>query len=84
MPAAETKRKDRKPVKINWYRVPIARAELNALNQRDDWLGALQVAGHLGLIVVTGLAAWYAAGNLPLPLLLLILLLHGTSLQRHP
>lgn len=78
MPAAKTQQKGRKPVKINWYRVPVARAELNALNQRDDWQGALQVAGHLGLIAVTGLAAWYAASNLPLPLLLLILLLHGT------
>ena len=37
----------------------------------------LQVAGHLGLVVITGLAAWYAAAQLPLPALLLVLFLHG-------
>lgn len=78
MPAAELKQKDRSPVKINWYRVPIPRDDLNALNQRDDWQGALQVAGHLALILITGVAAWYAAANLPLLALLLILYLHGT------
>ena len=88
MPATEPTRKDRVPVKIAWYRVPVARAQLNALNQRDDWQGGLQVAGHLGLVAMTGLAAWYAAAHLPLFALLLILLLHGTflrlSLQRLP
>ena len=68
---------DRSAVKINWHRVPVARAELNALNQRDDWQGSLQVAGHLGLVVITGLAAWYAAAHLPLFALLLILFVHG-------
>ena len=52
MPATEPTRKDRDPVKIAWYRVPVARAELNALNQRDDWQGTLQVAGHLGLVAM--------------------------------
>ena len=72
MPATEPTRQDRDPVKISWYRVPVARAELNALNQRDDWQGTLQVAGHLGLVAMTGLAAWYAAAHLPLFALLLI------------
>ena len=78
MPATEPTRKFRDPVKIAWYRVPVARAELNALNQRDDWQGTLQVAGHLGLVAMTGLAAWYAAAHLPLFALLPILLLHCT------
>ena len=49
-----------------------------ALNQRSDWKALLEVLGHLGLIVLTGSAAWYAQGRLPLPLLLLILFFHGT------
>ncbi len=68
----------REALKIDWYRVPLARADLNALNQRSDWQGGLQVAGHLGLVVITGIAAWYAAGQLPMLALLLVLLLHGT------
>lgn len=78
MPVPPTVPNDRKPVKISWYRVPVPRAELNALYQRSDLQGTLQVAGHLGLVAVTGLTAWYAAPRLPLPILLLILFLHGT------
>jgi fatty acid desaturase len=38
----------------------------------------LQTLGHLGLLTLTGTGAFYAAGRLPLPVLLLILFLHGT------
>ena len=78
MSATQPRQNERSAVKIPWYRVPVARAELNALNQRDDWQGTVQVAGHLGLVALTGLAAWYAAARLPWPALLPILLLHGT------
>jgi fatty acid desaturase len=64
--------------KIHWYRSPVDRETLNALNQRSDWKGLRQTLGHLGLLVLTGAAAWYAAGNLPWPVLLLILFVHGT------
>jgi fatty acid desaturase len=64
--------------KIHWYRSPVDRETLNALNQRSDWKGLRQTLGHLGLLLLTGAAAWYAAGNLPWPVLLLILFLHGT------
>lgn len=64
--------------KISWYRVPVERKALNALYRRSDWQGMIQVLGHLGLVLLTGAAAWYAAGRFPLPILLLILLLHGT------
>jgi fatty acid desaturase len=67
-----------KAQKINWYRTPLDRATLAALNQRSDWLGLLQTLGHLGLLVLTGSAAWYAAEHLSLVSLLLILFLHGT------
>lgn len=64
--------------KINWYRTPLDRAVLAELNQRSDFLGLLQTLGHLGLLLLTGSAAWYAAENLSLWALLLILFLHGT------
>jgi fatty acid desaturase len=64
--------------KITWYRSPIDRKTLAALNQRSDWLGLLQTLGHLGLLALTGAAAWYAAGRLPVWVLLFILFVHGT------
>lgn len=64
--------------KINWYRTPIDRDTLAALNQRSDLLGALQTLGHLGLLVLSGAAAFYAAANWPVWALLAILFVHGT------
>ena len=46
--------------KINWYRSPMDRATLAELNLRSDLLGFLQTLGHLGLLALTGAAAWYA------------------------
>jgi fatty acid desaturase len=64
--------------RINWYRSPVDRGTLAKLNQRSDWKGFLQTGGYLGLLALTGVAAWYAAGHWPLAVLLLILYLHGT------
>lgn len=69
---------EQKMQKLNWYRSPLDRDTLAALNQRSDWKGLRQTFGHLGLLVLTGAAAWYAADHLPWPVLLLILFLHGT------
>lgn len=72
MPSEQTK------PKIAWYKSPISREALAALNQRSDWQGLLQTLGHLGLLGLAGAAAWYAAGRLPFALVLLIIFLHGT------
>ena len=64
--------------KINWYRPQIDREVFRSLNQRSDWKGMLQTLGHLGLLALTGTGTFYAAAHLPLPVLLLILFLHGT------
>ena len=64
--------------RIAWYRSPVDREVLASLNQRNDWKGLMQTLGHLGLLALTGAAAFYAAGRFPLAVLLLILFLHGT------
>ena len=65
--------------KINWYRSPVDRETLAELNRRSDRQGLLQTGGHLGLLVLTGAAAWYAVGRLAWPLVLLLLFVHGTG-----
>ncbi|HLV37546.1 MAG TPA: fatty acid desaturase [Spirillospora sp.] len=64
--------------RIKWYRSPVAADDLARLNQRSDWKGFAQSAGHLGLLVLTGGLAWYAVGRLPLLAVLALLFLHGT------
>jgi fatty acid desaturase len=64
--------------KINWYRSPVKREIQTELNQRSDWLGLLQTLGHLGLLVLTGTCAWYAAGRLSVWVLLFFIYIHGT------
>lgn len=64
--------------KIHWYRSPIKRELLADLNRRSDWLGLLQTLGHLGLLALTGGAAWYAAERSLWLLMSLLLFAHGT------
>jgi fatty acid desaturase len=64
--------------RIVWYKTPLSREALAALNQRSDWKGLAQTLGHLGLLVLTGASAWYAAEHLPWPVLVVFLFLHGT------
>lgn len=64
--------------RIKWYRSPVSRDDLAMLNQRSDWKGLRQTLGHLGLLVITGSAAWVSAENGAWGWLLLSLFLHGT------
>jgi len=64
--------------KISWYRSPVSREVLAAVNQRSDAKGLAQSLGHLGLLVLTGAAAWYASIHFSWPIFVLLLLLHGT------
>ena len=61
---------------IGWYRTPVDRETLRALNQRSDWKGLLQVGAHLSLIGLTGTLAWQVQNRLYL--LLPVLLAYGT------
>jgi len=53
--------------RIAWYKCPISREDLAALNQRSDWQGLAHTLGYLGLLVLTGGGAWYAVGRAPGP-----------------
>ncbi|MFZ1752745.1 MAG: hypothetical protein WAU10_03340, partial [Caldilineaceae bacterium] len=69
---------ERKMRKIDWYRSPVERTRLAALNQRSDWKGLRQALGHLGILLITGGAAWYASEQSRWLLFTLLLFLHGT------
>jgi fatty acid desaturase len=64
--------------KISWYRSPVDKDTLALLYRRSDWMGLAQSLGHLGLLALTGAAAWVASANLPVWALLILLYLHGT------
>ncbi|MDD5198817.1 MAG: fatty acid desaturase [Terrimicrobiaceae bacterium] len=51
---------------------------LKGLHERSDARGWMQSLGYLGLLVLTGGLAFYAAGHWPVPVLIALLLLHGT------
>lgn len=48
----------RSTLKIDWYRCPIDRDRLKTLSQRSNWLASFQTAGHLGLLLITGITTW--------------------------
>ena len=69
---------ENKTAAIKWYRCPVSREDLRALNQRSDFKGMLQTAGHLGALALTGTCAYMSIGRLAWPLVVLIFFLHGT------
>jgi fatty acid desaturase len=75
--AAKGAGEKREKTRIAWYKSPIRREVLAALNQRSDWQGLGQALGHLGLVAVTGTAAWVAAERQAWLALLAILYVHG-------
>ncbi|MAE66268.1 MAG: hypothetical protein CMJ18_18510 [Phycisphaeraceae bacterium] len=64
------------PRRVAWYRVPIDKQTMKALHRRSDLKGAVQLSGHLALIVALGTLAWW---NRHQPALLVpLLFLYGT------
>ncbi len=78
MTTAQLMSTEQTKIRVAWYKSPIPRDVLAALNQRSDWKGLLHSLAYLGLLVVTGTAAFVAAGRVPLVVLLLLLFIHGT------
>ena len=64
-------------VKVAWYRSPVSREQLQALNQRSDFQGFLQTGGYLGLLALTGTIAYISAGRIPWPIVVLLFFFHG-------
>ena len=64
--------------KVAWYRSPVTRQQLQSLNARSNFEGALQTGGFLALLAITGSAAIYSAGRFPWPLVVLLFFIHGT------
>ena len=69
---------DGKARRVSWYRSPLSRETLIALNRRSDVLGYLQTLGYLAVLVVTGGVAVWSVERLAWPLVLLLFLVHGT------
>lgn len=63
--------------RIQWYRSPVAAADLARLNQRSDRRGWAQSLGFLALLVFTGGLAWQAVGRASWPAALALVFLHG-------
>ena len=61
---------------ISWQKVPVDRETLRNLHHRSDWKGLLQAGGFLGLLALTGTAAWLASDRMFL--FLPLVFLHGT------
>jgi len=58
--------------RIAWYRVPLSRDDLSRFNRRSDLMGLLQTGGYLGLLAVTGSAAFFSLHRLPWPVVVLL------------
>jgi fatty acid desaturase len=63
--------------RVQWYRSPVSRENLAALNRRSDVKGFAQTLGYLGTLAATGAAAYWAAGRLPWPAVVVLLFMHG-------
>ena len=68
---------ERQELRVPWYRSPVTRAQLQTLNRRSDFKGFLQTGGYLGLLSITGSAAYFAAGRVAWPVVVLLFFFHG-------
>jgi len=64
--------------RVQWYRSPVPREQLSALNKRSDLKGFAQTLGYLGTLAATGVAAYWSAGRLPWMMVVALFFMHGT------
>jgi fatty acid desaturase len=72
-------------LRVQWYRCPVSREDLSRLNRRSDVKGFLQTLGFLGVLVITGTAAYLSprlfTGWIRWPMVVLLVFIHGTCYQ---
>ena len=66
---------------IKWYRCPVSQEDLANLNKRSDFWGFLQTGGFLGILGLTGAAAWWASSHLPWYATVALVYVHGSCWQ---
>lgn len=54
-----------KKTRVKWYRCPVTREQLSALNRRSDFLGFAQTLGFLGVLAAASGAAIYSSLHWP-------------------
>ncbi|MCW8133437.1 MAG: fatty acid desaturase [Planctomycetota bacterium] len=64
---------------IKWYRCQVSKEDLAELNKRSDFLGFVQTLGFLGILALTGVAAFYSASHWPWYVTVLLTYVHGAS-----
>lgn len=69
---------DRNNTPIKWYRTPLSRETLAAVNMRSDWQGLVQAGGMFGLWCCTGAATLWLAFSGSILLAFVLLFMHGT------
>lgn len=63
---------------VDWYRCPVPRDTLQALNRRSDFLAYLQTLGFLAVLILTGAFAWYIYARYGILYAIPAIFLHGT------
>lgn len=63
---------------VNWYRCPVDRTTLQALNRRGNFPAFIQTLGFLAILIFTGALAWYVQSRYGILWSLPLIFLHGT------
>ena len=77
-PQATSSVETRKPPRISWYRSPVSREDLIALNKRSDLMGFLQTLGFMAVLIATGGGAVWAVYHVHWLLAVVLFFCHGT------
>jgi fatty acid desaturase len=64
--------------RVPWYRTPLDKETMRALNAKSDLKGFAQTLGHLGILLLTGGLALYGVGRWPWWTIAFLIFAHGT------
>lgn len=74
---AQFTEKERKAPVIDWYRSAIPKDEFKTLHRKSDFKGFVQTGGYLGILVGTGLTAFYSCSHWSWQVTAALVFLHG-------